>query len=131
MSKEERRLAVRRNRELVFEFVETINRGDTEKLASMMADTFTFTDIEGEIYVVSSLAGRRKFWDDYIDDFPDYRIEIERILSSGTDIAFIGKAVNSHLPRYFEVNETLVWYARVQDVKVSEWRIFSTEAYAF
>jgi hypothetical protein len=131
MNREERRLAVRRNRELVFEFVETINRGDTEKLASMMADVFTFTDIEGAICVVRSLPERRKFWDDYIDDFPDYRITIERILSSGTDIAFIGKAVNSHLPRYFEVNETIVWYARVQDDKVSEWRIFSTEAYAF
>lgn len=131
MNREERRLAVRRNRELVFEFVETINRGDPEKLASMMADVFTFTDIEGTVCVVRSLAERRKFWDDYIDDFPDYRITIERILSSGTDIAFIGKAVNSHLPRYFEVNETIVWYARVQDDKVSEWRIFSTEAYAF
>ena len=131
MDKEERRLAVRRNRELVFDFVETINRGDTEKLASMMADAFTFTDIEGDICVVKSAAEMRKFWDDYINDFPDYRIEIERILSSGTDIAFIGKAVNSHLPRYFEVNETLIWYARVQDGRISEWRIFSTEAYAF
>jgi len=131
MSKEERRLAVRRSREIVFEFVEAINRGDTDKLASMMADTFTFTDIEGAIFVVRSLAERRKFWDDYINAFPDYRIEIERILSSGTDIAFIGKSVNSHLPRYFEVNETLVWYARVDDGKISEWRIFSTEAYAF
>ena len=131
MNKEERRLAVRRSREIVFEFVETINRGNTDKLASMMADTFTFTDIEGATYVVRSLAERRKFWDDYIDAFPDYRIEIERILSSGTDIAFIGKTVNSHLPRYFEVNETLVWYARVDDGRVSEWRIFSTEAYAF
>lgn len=131
MNKEERRLAVRRSREIVFEFVETINRGNTDKLASMMADTFTFTDIEGATYVVRSLAERRKFWDDYIDAFPDYRIEIERILSSGTDIAFIGKTVNSHLPRYFEVNETLVWYARVDDGRISEWRIFSTEAYAF
>ena len=131
MDKEERKRAVRRNRELVFEFVERINRGDTEKLASMMADVFTFTDIEGDICVVRSFSEKRKFWDDYIDGFPGYRIKIERILSSGTDIAFIGKTVNSHLPRYFEVNETLIWYARVQDDKISEWRIFSTEAYAF
>jgi|GEM_PF-5982051 len=131
MHREERRLAVRRSKELVFEFVETIKRGDTERLASMMADAFTFTGIAGDICVVRSFAEKKAFWDGYINEFPGYRIEIQTMLSSGIDIAFVGETVNSHLPRYIEVNETLIWYARVQDDKISEWRIFSTEGYAF
>ena len=131
MDKEERRLAVRRSKDPVFEFVETINRGDTDRLASMMTDGFTFTDIAGDVCVAKSLSERKEFWDGYINEFPGYKIDIEMILSSGTDVAFVGKTINSHRPRYVEINETLIWYARVQDDRISEWRIFATEGYAF
>ena len=131
MNREQSKLAVRANKQIVFEFVETINRGDTEKLASMMADPFLFTDIAGEVSVARSLSERKGFWDGYINEFPGYRIEIEVMLSSGTDIALIGKTPNSHRPRYVEVGETLIWYARLEGGKISEWRIFATEGYAF
>lgn len=97
----------------------------------MMADGFTFTDIAGDVCVAKSLSERKGFGDGYINEFPGYKIAIETILSSGTDVAFVGKTINSHRPRYVEINETLVWYARVQDDRISEWRIFATEAYAF
>lgn len=61
MNKEERKIAVRRNKELVFEFVETINQGNTEKLASMMSDGFKFTDIAGDMCVVNSFLEKKKF----------------------------------------------------------------------
>lgn len=127
---QEKKSTVEKNKELVFAFVETINEGNTEKLASMMSDEFKFTDIAGDIYIAKSLSERKKFWDDYINNFPDYKIQIKMMLSSGTDIAFIGKTMNSHLPRYIEVNETLIWYAEIKDNKISEWRIFTTEARA-
>jgi ketosteroid isomerase-like protein len=131
MTHEERKSTVRKNKELVFTFVDAINQGNTEKLASMMADGFTFIDIAGDVFTVNSLSEKKRFWDDYVSNFPDYRIKIKTILSSGTDIAFIGKTRHSHIPRSIEVNETLIWYARIEDNKISEWRIFSTEGFAF
>jgi hypothetical protein len=131
MKPEERREAVRKNKKITFEFVHHINKGDSDTLASMMADGFKFTDIAGDVFVVDTTAEKIKFWDDYFHGFPDYKIRMDLILSSGTDIAFIGKTTDSHVPAHIEVNETLIWYVRIAAGKVSEWRIFSTEGYAF
>ena len=131
MTNEERKSLVRKNKELVFTFVDAINAGDTEKLASMMADGFIFTDIAGDAFTVKGLSEKKKFWDDYINSYPKYKIVIQTILSSGTDIAFIGKTRGSHMPRSIEVNEILIWYAGIKDDKIAEWRIFSTEGFAF
>jgi hypothetical protein len=131
MNRDEERKVVRKNKELVFRFVELINKGDSASLAEMMADGFRFTDIAGEIFTVSDRGQKKKFWDDYFRDYPQYRIVMNLMLSSGTDIAFIGKTCDSHVPRSAEINETLIWFAGIVSDQVSEWRIFSTEGYAF
>ncbi len=131
MTGEERKSAVGKNKKLVFTFVDAVNGGDTEKLASMMTDGFIFTDIAGDVYTVKGFSEKKKFWDDYINSYPKYTIMIQTILSSGTDIAFIGKTRDSHMPRSIEVNELLIWYAGIKDDKIAEWRIFSTEGFVF
>jgi hypothetical protein len=131
MNRNERMKAVMKNKELVFRFVEYINKGDSSSLAGMMTDGFRFTDISGEIFTVNGMVEKRKFWDDYFQDYPDYRIQMDMILTGGTDVAFVGKTINSHVPRSVEINETLIWYAGIVNDQVSEWRIFSTEGYAF
>jgi len=130
MNRDEKMEVVRKNKELVFRFVELINKGDSAGLAEMMADGFRFTDIAGEVFTVGNRSQKNKFWDDYFRDYPQYRIVMNLMLSGGTDIAFIGKTCDSHVPRSVEINETLVWLARIVGDQVSEWRIFSTEGYA-
>lgn len=131
MNRDQKMRAVRKSKELVFRFVELINRGDSTGLAEMMADGFRFTDIAGEVFVVNDRGEKEKFWDDYFQGYPQYRVVINLMLSSGTDVAFIGKTCNSHVPRSVEINETLIWFAGIVNGQVSEWRIFSTEGYAF
>jgi hypothetical protein len=131
MNRDERMRVVRKNKELVFRFVESINKGDSDSLAGMMGDGFRFTDIAGDLFTVNDRAEKKKFWDDYFRDHPEYTILMDLMLSSGTDVAFIGKTRDSHVPRSIEVNETLIWIAGIVDDLVSEWRIFSTEGYAF
>ncbi|UCC11547.1 MAG: nuclear transport factor 2 family protein [candidate division WOR-3 bacterium] len=131
MTGEKRKSAVRKNKELVFTFVDAVNTGDTEKLASMTTDGFAFTDIAGDVYTVKGFSEKKKFWDDYIKNYPKYTIMIQTILSGGTDIAFIGKTRDSHMPRSVEVNEILIWCAGIKDDKIAKWRIFSTEGFAF
>jgi ketosteroid isomerase-like protein len=131
MNGDEKMRAVRKNKELVFRFVELINRGDSTGLAEMMADGFRFTDIAGEVFTVNGRGEKKKFWNDYFRDYPRYRIVMDLMLSSGADVAFIGKTCDSHVPRSVEINETLIWFAGIVNDKVSEWRIFSTEGYAF
>ena len=129
MIQEERKAATRKSKELTFRFIEYINEGDSDKLATMMSDGFVFTDIAGDVFIVESNAEKRKFWDDYFHSFPSYKIHVHLMLSSGIDIAFIGKTTDSHVPKYIEINETLIWYVGIKEGKVSEWRIFSTEGY--
>ena len=131
MNRDEKMRLVRKNKEIVFRFVELINKGDSDNLAGMMADGFRFTDINGDVFTVNDRGEKKKFWDDYFRDYPRYRIVIDLMLSSGTDIAFIGKTCDSHVPRSVEINETLIWFAGIVGDQVSEWRIFSTEGYAF
>jgi hypothetical protein len=130
MNRDERMRVVRKNKELVFRFVESINKGDSDSLAGMMADGFRFTDTAGEVFTVNGRGGKKKFWDDYFRGYPQYRILMDLMLSCGTDIAFIGKTCDSHIPRSVEINETLIWFAGIVSDQVSEWRIFSTEGYA-
>jgi hypothetical protein len=129
MNQETRKRAVRESKELTFRFVECINERDSDNLAAMMSDGFKFTDVAGEVFTVESMSEKKKFWDDYFRCYPDYRIRIDMMLSSGTDIAFIGKTSHSHVPRWVEVNETLIWYVGIAGGQVSEWRIFCTEGY--
>lgn len=131
MNRDENMRVVRKSKELVFRFVGLINRGDSTSLAEMMADGFRFTDTAGEVFTVNDRGEKKKFWDDYFQGYPQYRIVMELMLSSGTDIAFIGKTCDSHIPRSVEINETLIWFAGIVGDQVSEWRIFSTEGYAF
>ena len=131
MNRDENMRVVRKNKELVFRFVESINRGDSTSLAEMMADGFRFTDTAGEVFTVNDRDQKKKFWDDYFQGYPQYSIVMDLMLSSGTDIAFIGKTCDSHVPRSIEINETLIWFAGIVNDQVSEWRIFSTEGYAF
>ena len=130
MNREENMRVVRKNKELVFRFVELINRGDSTSLAEMMADGFRFIDTAGEVFTVNDRSGKKRFWNDYFQGYPQYSIVMDLMLSSGTDIAFIGKTCDSHIPRSVEINETLMWFAGIVGDQVSEWRIFSTEGYA-
>ena len=109
---------------VVLKFIETINAGDSETLASLQTDDFTFIDMGGHEFV------GRDGWGNYFTVYPSYRIHVEHILLSGDSVAVVGKTTGSHIDPSVEVLETVLWLAEVQDGLVSKWRIYSDLANA-
>jgi hypothetical protein len=65
--------------------------------------------------------------ENYIREFPDYRIHIRHVLQGGRGIAIVGHTTGSHVPPETEANEVLVWTAEVDSGKIVTWRIYSSE----
>jgi ketosteroid isomerase-like protein len=59
------------------------------------------------------------------DDYPDYKIHIQKVARCGNDVAVVGRTTGSHIPAEIEARETVVWVAKIEGNLVAEWRIFS------
>ena len=119
-------MADRTPKDVVLDYVAGINRGDSQRLAGLTAAEFTFTDMEGDMYVVRDREAIAKFWDDYFTPYPDYRIYVQNVLVGGDGVAILGQTTGSHLAAEIEAREKVLWIAEVRDGLVAEWRIYST-----
>ncbi|MBU7033243.1 MAG: nuclear transport factor 2 family protein [Theionarchaea archaeon] len=104
--------------EIALRFVEYINEGDAEGLTTLMTEDFIFIDKAGE-----TTYGRQRW--DYFSQYPQYRIHVKHILTSGDAVAIIGKTTDSHVPRELEEKEHVLWIAVIRNDLVSQWRIYS------
>jgi uncharacterized protein (TIGR02246 family) len=110
--------------EIALNFVDCINRQDVEGLAALMTEDHTFIGYErgdraqGREVMARGFAG-------YFAAFPDYRIQVSKVLRSGDDIAIIGTTTGSHVAPELEARETLIWTARFEGGLVAEWRIYT------
>lgn len=112
---------------IVLKFIEYINKGDIERTISLMSEEFIFTDIPGRVYHVRGKESHKQFWSEYLSAYPNYKIHIHHVLTSGNGVAIIGKTTGSHVPPEIEEKETVLWIAEVTNGLISEWRIYSDE----
>jgi len=104
---------------VALKFVEVINAGDSEELVKLRTEDFALIDMGGDVY------RGRDGWQDYFSAYPDYKIHVQYILTSGNSVAIIGKTTGSHVPPEVEEHETVLWTAEVRDGLVAIWRIYS------
>jgi ketosteroid isomerase-like protein len=109
---------------VALKFVEIINAGDSEALMRLQTDDFTLIDMAGDV------TRGRDGWPSYFASFPEYKIHVQQVLTSGNGVAIIGKTTGSHVPPEVEEKETVLWTAEIQDGLVAEWRIYSDIAEA-
>ena len=108
---------------IALEFVECINNQDIEGLVALMTEGFTMIPDQGEPEVGREVM--KKGFQGYFDDFPAYKIHIDKVARSGDDVAIVGKTTGSHIPPEIEAGETVIWIAKIEGQLVAEWRIFS------
>lgn len=108
------------------EFVECINTGDLDGIVALTASTYTFIDMEGDVYVAETAEAIRESWNEYLSANPDYRIIVQQVLRSGDGVAIVGQTIGSHLDPDVERKELVLWTAKLVDGCISEWRIYST-----
>ncbi len=111
-------------RSVVLRFIEVVSQGNMEKIGSLVSDDVVFTDILGRVY------REKDFMENYLLAFPEYKIHVHHVLQGGKGVAIFGKTSGSHVPPEIEEQEWLVWTAEVEDGLITEWRIYSSEAYA-
>jgi len=109
--------------EITLEFVERINARDPDGLAELMTDDHTFIDSGGDVERGRDVM--RKGFAEYFSSFPNYRINVSKVCTSGDAVAIVGKSTGSHVPAELEPKETVLWIARIRDGLVAEWRIYT------
>jgi ketosteroid isomerase-like protein len=109
-------------------FVKAINQGNASILESLMSEDHTFVDAAGTVEV-----GRDKMvsgWEGYFQMFPDYKIEIENILSDGNLVAAFGFAAGTYNGNRGMVAENRIempaaWKAIVEEGKIKHWQVYA------
>ena len=109
----------------VIGFVDAINRGDVDRLVSLMSP-----DHRLQVLQEPPVAGReanREAWDGYATAFPDYVIYPDRIVHRGDDVLVLGSTTGSHLglPDEQERQLKLIWRATVRDGLLVLWQIMA------
>jgi hypothetical protein len=110
-------------------FIDCINRADVDSLAALMTDDHRLC-----VFDEAPLAGKAanvEAWRGYATSWPDYVIYPERISAPADDLcAVLGHTTGSHLglPDEIEVEQTLIWLARVAGDAVREWRLVEDTA---
>ena len=112
--------------EIALEFVRRINSHDLDGLTDLMSEDHTFVDIEGGIG--RGREAMRNGWSQYFSAFPEYQIDVVRVVPLGDVVLLIGRTAGSHVPREIELIETVIWSATIEDGFVTEWRIVYTDA---
>ena len=115
-------------RELALRFVSAINRQDMEELSELMPENHVFVGSAGE-----AVRGRREIldaWARFFRMFPDYRIEVHRILEEDGSAGVFGTARGTWSPDgvlrpddHWEI--PAAWEANVRDGRVAVWRVFA------
>ena len=110
---------IEENKSVALEFVEVINKGDSEALINLQAEDFILVDVDGGIF------RGRDGWEDYFSDYPKYRIHIQKVLTGGNGVAIIGKTTGSQVAPEIEEKETVLWTAEIRNGLVAEWRLYT------
>jgi len=114
--------------QVALDLVSAINAHDPNRILAIMSSRPVFFDSLG-----ASVSGRpemRRAWVGYFGMVPDYRIEVNQVLVSGSLVALLGWASGTYstdgiLRRKNRWKTPATWTARVKRGRVLEWRVYA------
>lgn len=119
---------------IVFDFIESINSANIDKLGGLMCSDHVFIDSRG-----NSMAGNdnmKNAWIAYFDLFPDYKIEITDTLQNDSIIVLLGyasgtfKANNKNVGNNNHWKVPASWKAIVVDERIKLWQVYADNSVA-
>jgi len=120
-----------RNVELHYRSIDAVNRRDLDSFLKLMDEDVKavsrIVTVEGGLH---GHAGVRRWWDNWLEAFPDYKLDVTQMRDLGdvtiATFSAVGHGAGSELP--FEDN---AWLAcRWRDDKCIWWQVFRSEAEA-
>ena len=114
--------------QVVARFVEAINAHNAEALLAFMTEDHRLADA-GDCRVTGHESLRRA-WNEYWTWMPDYRIEVQNMLSRGETVGVFGTARGTYAPdgRMRPENQWAIpaaWRAVVRGGHVAEWQVYA------
>ncbi len=114
--------------QVVTAFVSAINRHDVAGLSALMTVRHAFVDSTGK--TVSGRETMAAGWREYFRLFPDFQIEVERMLADGALVAAFGSTSGTYNGRRGPVAENRIsmpaaWRATVENGEVASWQVYA------
>ena len=108
----------------VRDLISRINAADPAGIVGCSSERLRFIDATGAVYSLGKRA-----WASYFADFPNYHIQIDRIISRGSAVAIFGVASGSFKGRGSATPGAswrlpAAWRAVVRSGKVVEWQVY-------
>jgi ketosteroid isomerase-like protein len=104
-------------------FIARINAHDAHGVVACCAHDHVFIDSLGTR--ISGLDTLESGWSGYFAIFPDYRIEVETMVSADALVLLTGAASATHGPTGRRWRITAAWRARVSGNLIAEWQIYA------
>ena len=108
---------------VVGNFIARINARDARGLVALCTPAHVFVDSLG-----GRLSGRvslERGWAGYFSLFPDYRIEVERMMSDGERVLLHGWAAATHGKSGRSWRIPAAWRAVVAGELIAEWQVYA------
>lgn len=113
--------------EVVIRFITAVNSRNVESISGLISDDHKFTDSLGNVFRGKEVM--TKGWINYLNLFPDYKIEVDEVYDKENKVMFTGKASGTYLrsDNQSEENHWVInaaWRALVENGKIKEWQVF-------
>ena len=108
---------------IVRAFVARINAHDSSGLLALCAPDHVFIDSLGTR--LSGAPQLEQAWDKYFSFFPDYRIEVDTIVSAGPVVLMSGRASATFSGSGTSWRIPAAWRAVIANEHVAEWQVYA------
>lgn len=118
---------------VALDFVNAINLHDVDKILALMTDDHVFIDTYGQS---ESKEAMKQGWPGYFEWFPDYRIEIEEVLTSGNTVVLLGYAGGTYRGKPGQDGKNCwrlpaAWRVVLENEKVKVWQVYADSKIPF
>ena len=118
--------------QIIFEFIEAINSADVERLLELCSEDHVLTDSKD--MKISGKENLKPAWTGYFTLFPDYKIEIGKIVEKKSFYCIIGYASAGYQEIPLQKNKTswripVVWTAKVKNNRIVSWQIYADNSH--
>lgn len=103
---------------VVLQFNECINHRDLPGLSALMAEDHLFIDSSDDVHKGKEMMV--KGWNDFFNQYPDYRNHFSVVESRNNLVLVIGHSTCSHE----SLDGPALWTAKVENDLIAEWRVY-------
>jgi uncharacterized protein len=116
--------------QLVRKAFEAFARGDTEGALELCDPEIVVRDPGRTGNTMLGLEGLRAFWDEWLENWQEYRVEPQEFIESGGEVVVHTRQTGLGKLSGIEISQDLFQVFRVRDGRIVEYRLYGARAAA-